>query len=63
MTTMRPLIVVMMTATLQAQTTATIVDDVFTNGNSQLQDLPTNSLQLFNGRTVSVRTDQVRPRS
>jgi hypothetical protein len=37
----------------------TIVDDTFADGNSQNQDLPNNSLWLFNGRTNNVRTDQV----
>src|SRR4051812_43659763 len=38
----------------------TVVDDVFANGNSQLQNLATGSMWLFNGRNgVSVRTDQV----
>lgn len=47
-------------AAAHAQTPAagtTIVDDTFDNGNSQLQDIPNNSLWLFNGRAGTVRTD------
>ncbi len=44
----------------QAQNPAgVIVDDTFANGNSQLQDIPHNSLFVFNGRTNNIRTDQV----
>src|SRR5436309_1659890 len=44
----------------QSRITATVIDDVFANGNSQLQDLANDSMWLFNGRNnVSVRTDQV----
>lgn len=42
-----------------ASTSSVIVDDVFANGNSQLQDLAHNSLWLFNGRSNNVRTDKV----
>ncbi len=42
-----------------ATVSAVIVDDKFANGNSQLQDLPNNSLWLFNGRANNVRTDEV----
>ncbi len=42
-----------------ATVSAVIVDDKFASGNSQLQDLPNNSLWLFNGRANNVRTDQV----
>jgi pectin methylesterase-like acyl-CoA thioesterase len=44
----------------QSNVSATVIDDVFANGNSQLQDQPNNSMWLFNGRNnVSIRTDQV----
>src|SRR6185312_8871926 len=44
----------------QTPVKTTVIDDVFANANSQLQDLPNNSMWLFNGRNnVSVRTDQV----
>ena len=43
----------------QTKVTATVVDDVFANGNSQMQDLANNSMWLFNGRSTSIRTDQV----
>jgi len=58
---MRYFIFFLFTGWLQAQTgvTATVVDDVFANGNSQIQDLANNSMWLYNGRSVSVRTDQV----
>jgi len=36
-----------------------VVDDTFADGNSQNQDLANNSLQVFNGRTNNIRTDQV----
>src|SRR5579883_1608767 len=42
-----------------ASTGTVIVDDTFANGNSQLQDLTNNSLWLYNGRTTTIRTDQV----
>jgi len=45
--------------TAVAQTSSTVVDDVFANGNSQLQDLAHNSLWLYNGRTNNTRTDKV----
>jgi pectin methylesterase-like acyl-CoA thioesterase len=37
----------------------TLIDDTFANGNSQLQDLPNNSMWLFNGRANNTRTDGV----
>jgi hypothetical protein len=44
----------------QGNVTSTVIDDVFANGNSQLQDLANNSMWLFNGRNgVTIRTDQV----
>ncbi len=36
----------------------TVIDDVFANGNSQLQDLPNNSFFVFNGRTNNIRTER-----
>ena len=36
-----------------------LVDDTFADGNSQNQDLSTNSIWLFNGRTTNIRTDKV----
>ena len=38
---------------------ATLIDDVFADGNSQNQDLPNNSIRIFNGRTANTRTDAV----
>ena len=40
-------------------TAASIVNDTFADGNSQNQDLPNNSLRIFNGRSTTVRTDAV----
>ncbi len=37
---------------------AAVVDDTFSDGDSQNQDLPNNSLWLFNGRSNNIRTDQ-----
>ncbi len=34
------------------------MDDTFADGNSQNQDLPHNSVWLFNGRSTTVRTDK-----
>ena len=36
-----------------------MIDDTFADGNSQNQDIPNNSLRLFNGRTSNIRTDAV----
>src|SRR6516164_3530247 len=44
---------------LPATSSNVIVDDTFADGNSQNQDLANNSLQVFNGRTNNIRTDQV----
>jgi pectin methylesterase-like acyl-CoA thioesterase len=39
---------------------ASVVNDTFADGNSQNQDLPNNSIRIFNGRaTTTVRTDAV----
>lgn len=38
---------------------AALVDDRFADGNSQNQNLASNSLRVFNGRTNTVRTDAV----
>jgi pectin methylesterase-like acyl-CoA thioesterase len=46
-------------APLPAAVSSVIVDDTFADGNSQNQDLANNSLQVFNGRTNNIRTDQV----
>ncbi|HEX8369386.1 MAG TPA: pectinesterase family protein [Pyrinomonadaceae bacterium] len=35
---------------------ATLIDDVFADGNSANQDLPNNSIQIFKGRTATART-------
>ena len=44
----------------QTNVSTTVIDDVFANGNSQIQDLPNNAMWLFNGRNgVTIRTDQV----
>src|ERR1019366_4414326 len=44
----------------QTNVSTTVIDDVFANGNSQIQDLPNNSMWLFNGRDgVTIRTDLV----
>src|SRR5436309_665395 len=37
----------------------TLINDTFADGNSQNQDLPNNSLRIFNGRSATVRTDAV----
>src|SRR5262249_12223140 len=39
---------------------ASVVNDTYSDGNSQNQDLPNNSVRLFNGRSTTVRTDAVR---
>src|SRR5262245_21136168 len=38
---------------------APLVNDTYADGNSQNQDLPNNSIRLFNGRAATVRTDAV----
>jgi len=38
---------------------ATLLNDIFADGNSQNQDLPNNSIRIFNGRAGTVRTDAV----
>jgi hypothetical protein len=44
----------------QPKVSTTTIDDVFANGNSQLQDLPNSSMWLFNGRNgVTIRTDRI----
>lgn len=53
------IVVLALCSALNAQNPAgVIVDDKFANGNSQLQDLPNNSLFVFNGRTNNNRSDQ-----
>lgn len=41
----------------QTVAAATLVNDTFADANSQNQDLASNSVRLFNGRTGTVRTD------
>lgn len=55
------LLAVLIPGALRAQirVTASVVDDVFANANSQLQDLPDNFVWLFNGRSATIRADQV----
>src|SRR4051794_15932082 len=38
---------------------ATLLNDIFADGNSQNQDLPNNSIRIFNGRAGTIRTDAV----
>ncbi len=38
---------------------ATLINDIFADGNSQNQDLANNSIRIFNGRAGTVRTDAV----
>jgi pectin methylesterase-like acyl-CoA thioesterase len=38
---------------------ATLVNDIFADGNSQNQDLANNSIRIFNGRAGTIRTDAV----
>src|SRR5262249_50560677 len=38
---------------------AVVVNDVYADGNSQNQDLPNNSVRLFNARTANPRVDAV----
>src|SRR5438270_4360328 len=45
------------TSNRQAGASATILDDTFADGNSQNQDLTRNSVWLYNGRSVTTRTD------
>src|SRR5262249_37888784 len=59
---MRPLLLCILLAgalCAQPKVNSTVIDDVFANGNSQLQDLANNSMWLFNGRSISLRSDRV----
>jgi hypothetical protein len=40
-------------------TAASVVNDTFADGNSQNQDLPNNSIRIFQGRSTTLRTDAV----
>ena len=40
-------------------TAASVVNDTFADGNSQNQDLPNNSIRIFNARSSTVRSDAV----
>ncbi|HZH35223.1 MAG TPA: hypothetical protein VEX64_10305, partial [Pyrinomonadaceae bacterium] len=38
---------------------ATLIDDIFADGNSTVQNLPNNSLAIYKARSATVRTDAV----
>ena len=46
------------TCVIAATPGTVVVEDSFANGDSQKQDLASNSLCLFNGRASNIRTDQ-----
>ena len=52
-----PLLLVLALALIAAPAGTVLLDDSFSTGNSQIQDLPNNSVWLFNGRTNNLRTD------
>jgi pectin methylesterase-like acyl-CoA thioesterase len=54
-----PIISIVVLALPWIVSAASVVNDTFADGNSQNQDLPNNSIRIFNGRSGTVRTDAV----